>query len=65
MRIVTSVLLAVIAAGAVILAGSAPAAAYDYPLVRPGQGRRHFWRLFLSELRPVHGECVRPRRLLP
>jgi hypothetical protein len=38
MRIVTSVLLAVIAAGAATLAGSAPAAAYDYPWCVQGRG---------------------------
>ena len=52
MRIVTSVLLAVIAAGAATLAGSAPAAAYDYPWCVAGQGRRHSWRLFLCRATP-------------
>ena len=38
MRIVTSVLLTVIAAGAATFAGSAPAAAYDYPWCVQGRG---------------------------
>ncbi len=38
MRNIMSVLLAVIAAGAATLAGSAPAAAYDYPWCVQGRG---------------------------
>jgi hypothetical protein len=38
MRMMTSVLLTVMAAGAATFAGSAPAAAYDYPWCAQGRG---------------------------
>ncbi|MDB5576241.1 MAG: hypothetical protein JWR80_1417 [Bradyrhizobium sp.] len=59
MRFATIAAAAMLAAGAATLAGTTPAAAYDYPYCAQGRSCRHPRRLFLQDLRTMPSQRVR------